>query len=186
MYANNEIIRLKDSLEWSVLLLSLGFEKVNETIQRASCLLHAGSNGSSFSWNENSFFCFACNNKGDKIDLIRQVKHCTFKDAVNYLSTLTGYRVTSVYGKAKSKKVDYSKLDFPVNLAGVIARKTIRNYFDEIILNIKLEINNYTEILFSIKNENVPGLYSRVEHILNRLDENLSWWTHERNQLWKR
>jgi hypothetical protein len=72
------------------LLCELGFE-VNERTRRARCLLHSGSNATSFSWRDDGrWHCFSCGAGGDKIALVRAVRQCSFLDAVGFLGALAG------------------------------------------------------------------------------------------------
>jgi len=181
MYNKQDIEQLKHSIEFEDLLLALGFENVNIIKNRASCLLHDGNNKTSFSWSDETFYCFGCYAKGDKLDLIQQIKHCNFKDAINYLSGLTGYVLIETTPKIKTKKVDYSKMEFPVKLVETMARRTIRGYYntDE----IEQEIKVYTDILILLKYDNVPALFSRIEDILDNLDSELAFVSYQRNQI---
>ena len=74
----------------SQLLATLGFA-VNERMRRCACLLHGGSNRSAFSWREDGHWCcFSCGRRGDRIALVRAVRNCSFRDAVEYLAALSG------------------------------------------------------------------------------------------------
>lgn len=72
------------------LLASLGFV-VNERTRRATCLIHSGSNSSAFAWRDDGrWHCHSCSAGGDKISLVRAVKKCGFRDAVEILAALAG------------------------------------------------------------------------------------------------
>lgn len=72
------------------LLAEFGFA-VNERTRRGPCLLHSGSNPTAFSWREDGrWHCFSCGRGGDRIALVRAVRHCGFADAVKFLAQLAG------------------------------------------------------------------------------------------------
>lgn len=71
------------------LLRALGFDP-NERTRRARCILHLGSNPTSFSWRNGSWYCFGCHRGGDKIRLVREAKACSFSEAVRFLAELAG------------------------------------------------------------------------------------------------
>jgi CHC2-type zinc finger protein len=71
-------------------LRALGFE-VNERTRRCACLLHGGSNRSAFSWTEGGLWkCHSCGAGGDRIALIRTVRNCGFREALEFLGRLAG------------------------------------------------------------------------------------------------
>lgn len=71
-----------------ILLESLGFT-VNERTRRAPCRLRSGTNPSAFSWHEDGrWHCFSCDEGGDKISLVRAMKQCGFREAVQFLAAL--------------------------------------------------------------------------------------------------
>lgn len=77
------------------LLRELGFE-VNERTRRAPCLLHSGSNPTAFSWRDDGHWhCFSCGRGGDRIALVRAVRLCRFRQAVEFLAALVGDRFHS-------------------------------------------------------------------------------------------
>lgn len=72
------------------LLAALGFS-VNQRTHRCQCVLHQGKNSSAFRWDENGLWrCFACGQGGDRIALVRTAKTCSFREAVEFLASLTG------------------------------------------------------------------------------------------------
>ncbi len=82
------------------LLEALGFE-VNERTRRAPCPLHQGRNPSAFSWTEDGrWYCFSCGAGGDRIELVRAVRQCSFREAVEFLARLAGveYRARRISG----------------------------------------------------------------------------------------
>ena len=83
------------SVPMNRLLESLGFV-VNERTKRSPCLLHSGSNPTAFSWTESGLFrCHSCGRGGDRIALVREVKQCSFREAVAYLAALAGVEYRS-------------------------------------------------------------------------------------------
>lgn len=80
------------------LLSALGFG-VNTRTRRAPCILHGGSNASSFSWRDDGLWhCHSCGEGGGKITLVRAVRRCGFREAVEFLAALAGveYRARHV------------------------------------------------------------------------------------------
>jgi hypothetical protein len=63
----------------------------NERVRRAPCVLHNGSNPTAFSWrNDGRWHCFSCERGGDIIALVRAVRSCSFREAVEFLASLAG------------------------------------------------------------------------------------------------
>jgi hypothetical protein len=53
--------------------------------------LHGGSNPWAFSWRDDGrWHCFHCNQGGGKIALVRAVRRCGFREAVEFLAALAG------------------------------------------------------------------------------------------------
>lgn len=72
------------------LLQALGFTVSTHT-RRCACILHGGSNPSAFAWRDDGrWFCHSCGVGGDKISLVRAVKNCQFREAVEFLAVLAG------------------------------------------------------------------------------------------------
>lgn len=72
------------------LLERLGFE-ANERTRRSACVLHGGSNRFAFSWTDAGLWhCHSCGAGGDRIALVRAVKQCGFRKAVEFLAQLAG------------------------------------------------------------------------------------------------
>lgn len=72
------------------LLSELGF-KVDTRTRRSICFLHGGKTFGAFSWRDDGLWCcHSCGRGGDKLDLVREVRHCDFKDALKFLATLAG------------------------------------------------------------------------------------------------
>jgi CHC2 zinc finger len=78
------------------LLESLGFD-VNGRTKRCPCLLHGGSNPSAFSWTDAGLWrCHSCGAGGDKISLVRAVRNCSFREAVEFLAALAGIELGAI------------------------------------------------------------------------------------------
>jgi phage/plasmid primase-like uncharacterized protein len=78
------------------LLTALGFE-ANERRRRGPCPVHGGRNSSAFSWHEDGrWHCFSCGAGGDRIALVRVVRRCSFREAVQFLAALTGTEFRSL------------------------------------------------------------------------------------------
>src|SRR5579872_2375840 len=72
------------------LLTALGFA-VGERTHRCSCILHGGSNPTAFAWTDAGLWkCHSCGAGGDKIALVRAVRQCRFREAVEVLAALAG------------------------------------------------------------------------------------------------
>jgi CHC2 zinc finger len=79
-----------DLVDMPTLLRELGFD-VNERTHRAPCILHSGSNPTAFSWTDDGrWHCFSCELGGDKIALVRAVRQCSFREAMEFLATMAG------------------------------------------------------------------------------------------------
>ena len=69
---------------------ALGIE-TNERTRRGPCLLHSGSNPTAFAWRDDGrWHCFSCGAGGDRIALVRAVRQCSFREAVEFLAALSG------------------------------------------------------------------------------------------------
>ncbi len=74
------------------LLEALDFA-VNERTRRAPCRLHSGSNPTAFSWREDGrWHCHSCDAGGDRIAVVRAVRQCSFREAVEFLAALAGVK----------------------------------------------------------------------------------------------
>ena len=72
------------------LLDTLGIQ-VNTRTRRAPCVLHKGSNPTAFSWTEDGrWHCFHCGRGGDKLNLVQEVRKCSFLDALRFLAAMAG------------------------------------------------------------------------------------------------
>ena len=74
----------------SCLLDMLGI-KVNERTRRGPCPIHGGSNPTAFSWTDTGLWkCHSCGAGGDRIALIRAIRHCGFHRAMEFLAAIAG------------------------------------------------------------------------------------------------
>jgi len=72
------------------LLSALGFG-VSERTRRCACVLHGGTNRTAFSWTEAGLWkCHSCGAGGDRIALVRAVRRCSFRGAVEFLAAFAG------------------------------------------------------------------------------------------------
>jgi len=97
--------QLKDLVDPTALVLALGFKVYydNQDEIRAPCIIHGGDNRTAFCFRKSvkRFYCFThgCERdqtgevNNDVISLVMRVKGCGFKEAVKFLSQLTGYNV---------------------------------------------------------------------------------------------
>lgn len=81
-------------VEMPRLLGALGF-CVNERTRRGPCSIlthaHSGSNPSVFSWRDDGcWYCFSRSAGGDRIALVREVRQCSFREAIEFLAALAG------------------------------------------------------------------------------------------------
>lgn len=78
------------SVPMPILLQALHFE-VNERTRRCPCILHGGSNRTSFSWRQDGlWYCHGCGAGGDRISLVRAAWNYSFQDAMAFLAQLAG------------------------------------------------------------------------------------------------
>jgi len=91
-----------------LLLEVLDFE-VNERTRRCACILHCGSNPSAFAWRADGHWrCFSCGAGGDRIDLVRAAKQCSFREAVYFLAALVG--VSYSPGRPSKSETEHARL----------------------------------------------------------------------------
>jgi len=83
-----DIEQLKQTVPMETLLEALGFNLGKNN--RTRCIIHGGDNPTSFTYGEDWFNCFACGVSGDKLELIMQVRKCSFEEAVEHLRQLAG------------------------------------------------------------------------------------------------
>lgn len=63
----------------------------NERTGRARCPIHGGPNPTAFKWTQDGrWYCYRCGVGGDRIDLVRRVRGCGFREAVDFLAALAG------------------------------------------------------------------------------------------------
>jgi 5S rRNA maturation endonuclease (ribonuclease M5) len=113
-YNNIDVQSLKESVDLSLLISSLGFKITHETSKeiRASCAIHGGDNKSAFRLNKETrtWLCFTnkCQEQYgyDLIGLIKGVLKIEFLEAVKYLKELVGddaiindYRARRLFSK---------------------------------------------------------------------------------------
>jgi hypothetical protein len=69
-----------------VLLQALHIE-VDEQTRRCSCILHVGSNHTSFSWRDHGIWnCHACGAGGDRISLVPAARNFSLSDSIRLLA----------------------------------------------------------------------------------------------------
>jgi putative DNA primase/helicase len=56
----------------------------------SNCFMHASKGGQCLGWNNVTWNCFHCNEKGNIFTAIQKWKHCTFKEALEVLAELGG------------------------------------------------------------------------------------------------
>ena len=83
---------------------------------KAICPFHNDTNPSlSFNIKDNYYHCFSCGASGDNIKLVKEVLHCSFNEAVNFI-TGNNHQYINKYNKKKEipntkvNKIDYSDI----------------------------------------------------------------------------
>jgi len=109
------IDKLKSFVDPSQLILSLGFRIYSDNNDeiRAPCIIHGGDNKTAFTFKKESgrFYCYThgCEEdrsgevNNDVISLVMKVMGCPFMEAVEYLSSITGFDV-------KTAEIDESEV----------------------------------------------------------------------------
>lgn len=87
--------RIAEMVPMPRLLQSLGF-RVNERTRRCPCLIHGGANPTALAWMASGLWrCHSCGAGGDRITLVRAVRSCGFRDAIEFLAALAGVEYQS-------------------------------------------------------------------------------------------
>lgn len=87
--SNKTILDIKDRVDIVEVAQSLGIEvKKNFSL----CVFHEDSNPS-MSFKNGFFKCFSCGVRGDSFDLVKQVRNCSFREAVEILAFKTGVEI---------------------------------------------------------------------------------------------
>ncbi|MCK5017444.1 MAG: hypothetical protein KAS32_10290, partial [Candidatus Peribacteraceae bacterium] len=101
----SSIETLKDLVDPLSLMTALGFSVYydNQDEIRAPCVLHGGDNKTAFCFRKsvNRFYCYShgceVDDSGevqnDIVSLVMKANHCSFIEAVKFLSQLTGFDV---------------------------------------------------------------------------------------------
>lgn len=79
--------KLKNSLSIKDVLQSFG---VNTDINPCACLFHASSGGKCLGFNRETAHCFHCDGSWNIFSLVKDMKHCDFREALEYLANLAG------------------------------------------------------------------------------------------------
>lgn len=174
-----DIQKIKNSIMMEDLLSLLGFENVGKIKNRVKCIFHESNSIRNFSYNDDLFYCFNCGVKGDKVKLVMLTKKYSFGEAIKFLANITGIEFCVNDRKRVYKNQEDCK--FPVVFCEMLAKKTMREYYN--LNEIDQEIKEYSGILFSLRNDNVPELYAIVEKILDDLDSEENWLLYQRNQI---
>ena len=61
---------------------------------RCACPIHGGSNPTSFSFNDEVYYCHACGAKGNVITLLMTLRNIDYREAVQYLQNTWGVNYT--------------------------------------------------------------------------------------------
>ena len=87
------------------LLDELGFS-VNMRRKRCQCVLHRGSNPTSFAWTEEGFWhCHSCGRGGDKISLVRERLGYGYRETLSFLASLAGIELPRFDSAAFQREV---------------------------------------------------------------------------------
>jgi len=168
-----DIFKLKQSISFEDLLFNLGFENINVQMKRCSCLLHGGDNKTSFSWNNDVFYCYGCGKSGDKISLVQEIKKYSFQEALQYLGNLAGIPIDIKPGK----KQNFDRLEFPVKYCEFLARKIIIDYYDKLIADMETEIEKLTKDLKISQNKKL------IEQELYKLDSDIMYLNFQKGEV---
>jgi hypothetical protein len=91
------------------LLEALGIP-VNLHSHRSACPVHVGDNPTAFSWTDSGLWhCFTCHAGGDKIALVRAIKKCSYRGAVEFLASVSGVSVS--YVKLSREQISDEKIE---------------------------------------------------------------------------
>jgi len=138
VFKSEDLLGLKDAINWPYLLDVLGFQKINVKTRRCCCLLHGGDNATAFSWHKSFFHCFSCLRSGDAIELVQVVRGISFVDAVRFLADLFGFRIRSVSSSMEKHKSE---------------AREIPQYISDRLLNQDFEKIQIEENIREIQNE---------------------------------
>ena len=137
---------------------------------RMACPIHGGKNPSSFSFTEDSFYCFSCGAKGGLIDLTELLLGKNRQDSLRYLAGKAGVQWQHTSGRKESavnrvfpgKTVDVDLLNLELDMKGL---EILRTHYTWRIRNA----------MKSLREENIDlsGYYSTIqycEYVLEELD----------------
>lgn len=106
----NDINNIKRNYSIIDIAKRLGFEidRNNKSI----CPFHNDTNPSlSFNIKDNYYHCFSCGASGDNIKLVKEVLHCSFNEAINFI-TGNNYQYTNKSNTKKEITNDKVKIDY--------------------------------------------------------------------------
>ncbi len=94
---------------------------------RMPCPIHGGKNPTSFSYTDDSFYCFSCGAKGGLIDLTETLLGKNRQDALRYLAEKAGIQWWEAHGRTKGyasrelpgKAIDADLLELEVTMKGL-------------------------------------------------------------------
>lgn len=93
------------------LLAALGIP-VHTRTHRAPCMLHGGSNPTAFSWRDDGrWHCFSCDSGGDRIDLVRAARECSFPEALGFLAEMAGVKLNRGTSGQRRYELDAERLE---------------------------------------------------------------------------
>jgi P4 family phage/plasmid primase-like protien len=79
--------KLKNSLRMEDVLASFG---VDTSRNPTGCPVHASKGGKCLGFNDETAHCFHCDGSWNIFSLVKEVKNCDFKEALDYLANLSG------------------------------------------------------------------------------------------------
>ncbi|MDA0027765.1 CHC2 zinc finger domain-containing protein [Brachyspira hyodysenteriae] len=106
----NDINNIKRNYSIIDIAKRLGFEidRNNKSI----CPFHNDTNPSlSFNIKDNYYHCFSCGASGDNIKLVKEVLHCSFNEAINFI-TGNNYQYTNKSNIKKEITNDKVNIDY--------------------------------------------------------------------------
>lgn len=84
---DNFLTKLQDTVTMNTILNSF---KVDTNRNPTSCLFHASKGGHCLGFNEKTAHCFHCEKSWNIFSLVKDVKSCSFKEALDYIAGIAG------------------------------------------------------------------------------------------------
>ena len=142
--------------------LGLKIDKNNKAI----CPFHNDKNPSlSFNTKENYYHCFSCGASGDNIKLVKEILHCNFKEAIEFISGIKYQNneiISNNYNIENAEKKQNNKFtDIYNNFIELLENKDAVEYFEKRRLTKKQVYEN--------KIKNIPNNKKAQYNIIKKL-----------------